>query len=476
MVIHTPSVDSAAMSAFDLQAILEAYGGPPTAGDAAHLNPRFLDLLRLTGFDRRFVGGRGATLVDDRGDGYVDAIGGYACLSVGRDHSVVREALEQALRLAPPTLIQFEVPPLAVALADRLKRFLDRRDDRVFFVNSGTEAVEAAMKIARAATGRPGFAHWSNAFHGLTFGALSLNGAAWLRRGFEPLVPGCREVPFGDLDALRIALADRSTAAFFYEPIQGKGVIEHGAGVLREVAEICRATDTLLVADEVQTGLGRTGAALASDQDGVVPDLVCLSKALSAGMVPVGAVVGRADVFDRVFDSVERSVVHSSTFRENPLAMTAGLAALQVLEDERLVERSASLGRRLADGLRDLAAREPGVRAVRGRGLMLGVELDPAAMAFDLPGFASRTPTLVAQAVCVRMLVEHRVLVQSTAKSSAVIKIVPPLVIDDTDADRIVEAFGATLTELRRGRGAALRGFLDMIGRAPGVVLRESVR
>ena len=464
------------MTGFDLQSILDAYGGPPTVGDAAHLNPRFLDLLRLTGFDRRFVRGEGAWLFDERGDRYVDAIGGYACLSVGRNHPVVREALEQALRIGPPTLVQFEVPPLAVALADRLKRFVDRPEDRVFFVNSGTEAVEAAMKIARAATGRPGFAFWSNAFHGLTLGALSLNGAAWLRRGFEPLVPGCREVPFGDLAALEATLADRSIAAFFYEPIQGKGVIEHGTGVLREVAEICRRTGTLLVADEVQTGLGRTGAALASDQDGVQPDLVCLSKALSAGMVPVGAVVGRAAIFDRVFDSIERSVVHSSTFRENPLAMTAGLAVLQVLEDERLVVRAAAAGRRLIDGLRKLAAREPGIAAVRGRGLMIGLELDPHAMAFGLPGYGSHTTTLVGQAVSVRMLVEHRVLVQSTAKSSAVIKVVPPLVIDDDDVDRIVEAFAATIADLRRGRGAAIRGLLDMIARAPDVVLRESVR
>ncbi len=464
------------MTGFDLQSILDAYGGPPTAGDAAHLNPRFLDLLRLTGFDRRFVRGEGAVLFDDEGTRYVDAIGGYACLSVGRNHPVLRDALEQALRIAPPTLIQFEVPPLAVALADRLKRFVGRPDDRVFFVNSGTEAVEAAMKIARAATGRPGFAHWSNAFHGLTLGALSLNGAAWLRRGFEPLVPGCREVPFGDLAALESALADESVAAFFYEPIQGKGVIEHGPGVLREVAEICRRTGTLLVADEVQTGLGRTGAPLASDQDGVQPDLVCVSKTLSGGMVPVGAVLGRAAILDRVFDSVERSVVHSSTFRENPLAMTAGLAVLQILEDERLVTRSAEVGRRLLDGLRGLATRDSGIAAVRGRGLMLGVELDPKIMAFDLPGFGSRTATLVAQAVSVRMLVEHQVLVQSTAKTSAVIKVVPPLVIEADDVDRIIDAFAATVADLRRGRGAAIRSLLDMLGRAPDVVLRESIR
>ena len=464
------------MGGFDLQSIIDAYGGKPTAQDVAHLNPRFHDLLRLTGLDRRFVEGHGPWLIDDSGRRHLDAIGGYACLAVGRNHPVIRQALEQVLAAGLPGLIQFEVPPLAVALADRLKRFVDRTEDRVFFVNSGTESVEAAMKICRAATGRPGFAHWSNAFHGLTMGALSLNGSEWLRRGFRPLVPGCREVPFGDLKALRTTLEDRSIAAFFYEPIQGKGVVEHESGLLQEVAEICRQTGTLLVADEVQTGLGRTGATLASRQEGVEPDLVCLSKVLSAGTVPVGAVIGRTEIFDRVFDSVERSVVHSSTFRENPLAMVTGLATLQVLEDEDLVRRSAELGRRITAGLKTDSGWATGIREVRGRGLMIGVELDPAAMAFDLPGFGARTPTLVAQAVALRMLETHAILVQSTAKSSSVIKIVPPLVIGESEADLIADALLETLAELGRGRGAAIRGLIDMLSRAPDVVLRETFR
>ena len=464
------------MAGFDLQAILDAYGGVPTAQDVAHLNPRFHDLLRLTGLDRRFVDGTGPWLVDESGRRYLDAIGGYACLAVGRNHPVVRDALRQVLEAGPPSLIQFEVPPLAVALADRLKNFIDRRDDRVFFVNSGTEAVEAAMKICRAATDRPGFAHWSNAFHGLTMGALSLNGSEWLRRGFRPLISDCHEVPFGDLDALRITLQDRRIAAFFYEPIQGKGVVEHEPGVLREVAEICRQTGTLLVADEVQTGLGRTGATLASRHDGVEPDLICLSKVLSAGMVPVGAVVGRAEIFDRVFESVERSVVHSSTFRENPLAMTAGLATLQVLEREDLVERSSAMGARIVEGLRTESGWAPGIRSIRGRGLMIGVELDPDAMSFGIPGFGTRTSTLVAQAVALRMLDAHGILVQSTAKSSAVIKIVPPLVIQESEADLIASSLLETIAELRRGRGAGIRGLIDMLSRAPDVVLREAFR
>ena len=463
------------MNAFDLQNILDSYA-TYSPEDRLHLNPRFADLLRLIGLDRRFVAASGAHLFDEQGDRYLDAVGGFAALSLGRNHPTLIDAIRQAVELQPPALVQFEIPPLAVALADRLKTVLGRREDRVFFVNSGTESVEAAMKIARAATGRSGFAHWTNAFHGLTFGALSLNGAAWLRRGFEPVIPGCREIEFGDLDALERALEDRSIAAMFVEPIQGKGVHPHPPGVLPAVAEICRRTGTLLVADEVQTGLGRTGDLLAVDHDGVRPDLICLSKALSGGMVPVGAVVGDASIFDRVFDSVERSVVHSSTFRENPLAMAAGLASLHVLETEGLVDRSRTCGQRLVEGLRGVMMRTRGIREVRGRGLMIGIELDPSALAFDLPGYGSRTPTLVAQAVVAWMLQKHRILVQSTSKSSPVIKVVPPLVVTDDDVDWFTTGLESTLRELARGRGAAVRGLLQMLVRAPDVVVREAFR
>ena len=462
-----PAADREPVPDFDLKAMLDGYGGRPTAEDAAHLNPRFHDLLRLVGLDRRFVGGSGPRLVDEEGRRHLDAIGGYACHSVGRDHPVVVDALRQVLDLAPPPLVQFEFPPLAVALADRLKRFLDRSEDRVFFVNSGAEAVEAAMKIARASTGRPGFAHWSNAFHGLTLGALSLNGAEWLKRGFGPLVPGCHEVPFGDVGALRRTLADRSIAAFFYEPIQGKGVIEHGPGVLREVAEACRETGTLLVADEVQTGLGRTGDVLASRGDGVEPDLVCLSKTLSAGMVPVGAVVGRSEVFDRVFDSIERSVVHSSTFRENP---DGGRARRPAGSSRRVSSTPGPRGthraglERIRDRGTDPKRPGPGTRSgrtrSRGDGLRSPRPRDgrrrwsPGGLGADARG--SPDP------------------VQSTSKSSCVIS-GAPLVIGDAEADMIVDAFDATIRDLRRG-GARRCEASRHAHPGPDVVLRESLR
>ncbi|MCH2161290.1 MAG: aspartate aminotransferase family protein, partial [Phycisphaerales bacterium] len=387
------------MANFDLKSILETHGSAAGEGYAQHLNPKFVDLLNLTGFDRTFVRGEGPYLFDEDGQRYLDCIGGYACVALGRNHPVVQDALQQVLASGVPSFVQWEASPLAVALASELKACTDRDQDRVFFVNTGTEGIEAALKFARAYTGRPALAHCDNAFHGLTLGALSLNGGEWLRSGFGPFLPDVRSVAYGDAAGLETALADRKVAAFVVEPIQGKGVQLPPEGWLRTVAEICRATDTLLVMDEVQTGLGRAGSMLRSAEEGVDADIVVLSKVLSAGMVPIGAVLARAGIIDKVFDSVDRSVVHSSTFREGPLALVAGLAAVHVLREENLVERSRTLGQDLIDRLRALAERVPGIQEVRGAGLMIGVELDTRALARSIPGLGGVRNTLVSQAM-----------------------------------------------------------------------------
>ena len=249
--------------------------------------------------------------------------------------------------------------------------------DKVFFSNSGTEAVEAAIKFARAATRRSGIVYCSHAFHGLTYGSLSLNGDQNFRAGFGPLVPDCIEVAFNDLAALEQALASRTVAAFFVEPIQGKGVILPDDGYLQGAFELCRKYGTLFVADEIQTGLGRTGRFLASEHWGIEPDMVLLAKALSGGHVPVGAVLTHKWVFDKVFNSMVRAVVHGSTFSKNDLAMAAGLATLQVIESERLIERSAQLGERLLRSFEEMSRRHELIRSVRGKGLMIGVEFGP---------------------------------------------------------------------------------------------------
>ena len=294
-------------------------------------------VLKTIGFDVRFRAGRGQYLFDQDGKRYLDLLSGWGVFAIGRNHPSLRETLKGVLDSDLPNLVQMEVSTLAGVLAERLLRYAPYLQ-KAFFANSGTESVEAALKFARSATGRPGLVYCSHAFHGLTYGALSINGDATFRQGFEPLLPGCIEIPFNDLAALERVLAARDVAAFVVEPIQGKGVNVPEDGYLQGAAELCRKHGTLLIADEVQTGIGRTGRFLAVEHWGVEPDMVVLAKSLSGGHVPVGAVLTRKWIFDKVFDRMDRAVVHGSTFAKNDLAMAAGLATLEVMEQERLTE------------------------------------------------------------------------------------------------------------------------------------------
>ena len=283
--------------------------------------------------------------------------------AVGRNHPAIRAALKSVLDADLPNLVQMDVSTLAGVLAERLLALVPHLD-KVFFANSGAELVEAAMKFARAATGRSGIAYCSHAFHGLTYGALSLNGDEIFRRGFEPLIPDCVCVPFNDLAALDKVLSTRRIAAFVVEPIQGKGVILPDEDYLRGVQDLCRRYGTLFIADEIQTGIGRTGKFLAGEHWGIEPDMVLLAKALSGGHVPVGAVLMRKWIFDKVFDRMDRAVVHGSTFSKNDLAMAAGIATLEVIKAEGVTENAARMGERL---VRELSAHAGSLRAAEER-------------------------------------------------------------------------------------------------------------
>ena len=437
------------MSDIDLGSILGSCTNP---GDryARLLNPRFYKLLRALGFDRTFIRGEGPWLFDEAGDRYLDAIAGYAAITIGRNHPVLIDALHQALDSGLPSLVQFEANPLAGALAERLLETTGRGGDRVYFTNSGTEGVEAAIKFARASTGRSRLIHCTRGFHGLTLGALSLNGNPGLREGFGPLLADVREIPFGDREALAAALAEEPTAAFIIESVQGKTLAVAENEWLQEVERLCREHGTLLIADEVQTGLGRTGAILGTDHAGIRPDIVVLSKALSGGMVPVGAVIARDSILEDVFASMARSHVHSSTFKENVLAMVAGIASLSILREERLEQRAEELGALLRTRLETVAAETGCIRAVRGRGLMLGIELDVERMAgsIKLPVIGRHRSTLVAQAVVRHLLIEHRILALSTSAESATIKFTPALVIEHEQIEQLAAAVQQTLERL----------------------------
>ena len=424
---------------------------------ARHLNEQMVRVLRAIGFDVGFARGEGPYLYDRDGRRYLDLLSGWGVLALGRNHPRLREALASVIGSDLPNLVQMDVPVLAGVLAERLLRHVPWLD-KVFFANSGTEAVEAAVKFARAATGRPGIVHCDHAFHGLTYGALSLNGDDIFRKGFGPLLPACASVPFGDLAALEAALAPRRAAAFVVEPIQGKGVNMPGDGYLAAAAALCRRHGTLFVADEIQTGLGRTGRFLAVEHWGVEPDLVLLAKALSGGHVPVGAVLTRKWIFDKVFDRMDRAVVHGSTFAKNDLAMAAGIATLEVLESEKLVERAARLGDRLLASFEDMARRYEFVRAARGKGLMLGIEFGPPRSlklkaAWSMIEAVNRG--LFCQLITVPLFKEHKVLSQVAGHANHTVKLLPPLVIDEADCDWIEGAFDAVIADSHRMPGAA---------------------
>ena len=305
-----------------------------------YMNEMMVRVLQTIGYDVGFTRGIGQYLFDRSGRRYLDLLSGWGVFGIGRNHPKLRAALTAILAADLPNLVQMDVPPLAGILAERLLRYTPFLE-KAFFTNSGAEAVEASMKFARSATGRPGIVYCAHAFHGLSYGALSVNGDHNFRDGFGPLLSNCSQIPFNDLAALETALASRQVAAFIVEPIQGKGVNVPDDHYLSCALELCHKYGSLLIADEIQTGLGRTGRFLAIDHWGIEPDMVLLSKTLSGGHVPVATVLTRKWILDRVFDRMDRAVVHSLTFANNDLAMAAGIATLDVLESEHLIENAA---------------------------------------------------------------------------------------------------------------------------------------
>src|ERR1700722_17731975 len=314
-----------------------------------HLNPQMGRILRTLGFDKSWKGGEGAHLIDADGERYLDLFGGYGVFAIGRNHPEAIRALEEVMAAHTGNLPQLGVTLLSGVLAEQLLARAPGSVAAMVPANTGTEAVEAAIKISRAATGRPRILYAEHAFHGLTLGSLSINGNAEFRNGFGPLLGDCESVPFGDLDALERELARGDVAAFIVEPIQGKGVNLPPDGYLAAAQRLCREAGTLFVCDEVQTGVGRTGRFLALEHWELEPDLICVAKALSGGLVPIGAVLVSRAAFEKGFDGMERAVRHGSTFGGNDLAAAAALATLRVLDQERLVEHAEGMGKLLLE-------------------------------------------------------------------------------------------------------------------------------
>jgi ornithine--oxo-acid transaminase len=459
-----------------LSELVEERGAEALDLHAQTINPQFVRLLRTIGFDRHWARAEGAYLWDSDGNRYLDLLGGFGMFNVGRNNPRIREALVEALELERPGSVQLGVDALPALLAEELLRRVPARLERALFTSSGAEAVEAALKLGRAATGRPRVLSAEHGFHGLTLGALSANANPEFSGRFGPLLPGFDHVAWNDLEALERELAREDVALFIVEPVQGKGVNLPGAGYLEGAQELCRRYGTLFCVDEVQTGLGRTGRMLALEHWSLEPDLVTLAKSLSGGYVPVGALLMSAQVYDGVFDSLPNAVSHGSTFAPNDLAMVAGLATLRELDEQRLVERSARLGERLLERTQPLIEGSEVVRDVRGLGLMWAIE-------FEEPPGGSRTwklleriqPGLFSQLVVVPLFRDHRILSQVAGHGMNVVKALPPLVVSEEDLDGFVSALEETIARAERMPRALVRFALGA-ARAGGKPRRRLVR
>jgi acetylornithine/succinyldiaminopimelate/putrescine aminotransferase/nucleoside-diphosphate-sugar epimerase len=420
-----------------------------------HLDSSLVDVLRILGFDKAYTHAQGSHLYDAAGRAYLDLHSGEGFASLGHNNPDVREVLEATLAEGMVDGVQIHYSVLAGMLAQELAQRLPGGLDAVFFASSGAEAVDSAIKFARASTGRARLLSCESSFHGVTLGPLSLVGDDFFKEGFGPLLPGCARVPFGDLERLERELASDDVAAFIVEPIQGRKVTLPPEDYLREAQELCRRHGTLFVVDEIQTGLGRTGRWFALEEWGLRPDMVLVGKALSGGFMPVAAMVTTREIFDAAVGTLERSYVHQSTYGRNRLSMAAGLAALRIIERDRLLEHVAAVSGVLLDGLTELQSRYELIGEVRGRGLMIGIELrEPrsrvARLNWQLIHRASEG--LFGQLIVIPLHRDHGVITMVAGKND-VIKLLPPLTLSVEEANTFLTALDSVLSDCASAAG-----------------------
>lgn len=434
----------------DMLSPMSGLSHPATQKYAAHVNPAFVKLLGAFGYGRVFTRAKGTRLWDSDGVEYLDCLAAFGVMNLGHNPPALAERAKAILDDDAPNLchvgIQVHAAELAASLASMAPSL-----SRVLFSSSGGEAVESAMKLARAATRRVPILYCKGGFHGTGLGPLSIMGSGRMRDPFEPLLPQCYEIPFDDLGALKTALETHKPAAFITEPIQAEaGVIVPSPGYLTEAGALCRKAGTLFVLDEVQTGLGRTGAMFAFDEEGCVPDVLVLGKALGGGLVPISAAMTTAEIHDRAFGRVDRFDLHGTTFSGNAFGCRVARAGLDLLIEGQLTENAKARGEELARGLETALSGHPFVKAIRGRGLLIGLEIGATAKGGGLLGRI--LPTVVegvskhvfGQWLALRLL-EEGIVAQPASQQWNVLKIEPPLIITPEEIDRVVRTIASIL-------------------------------
>ncbi len=387
-----------------------------------YVNPAQARLFRFMGLACVESQAEGWIVTDSTGRKFIDCLGGYGMFALGHRHPKVVEAVENVLHTMPMCGKVLLNRPLA-DLSEELARITPGALQYSFFVNSGTEAVEGCLKLARLATKRTKFVAAANAFHGKTMGSLTATGRDLYRDPFKPLLEGFTHVPYGDLQAMEAAITEE-TAAVILEPIQGEGgIIIPPAGYLKQVEELCHARGALLIADEVQTGIGRTGKWFGVDHEAVQPDLMACAKALGGGVMPIGAIIGTPAAWQGL---IEAPFLHTSTFGGNEMACAAGVAAIKAIEEEDLLRRSTETGAYFKAGLEAIQKEFPKViREIRGRGMMMGIDLTKEG----------------AGGMLMALMIDKSIIVAYTLNNPKVIRIEPPLIMPKEVVDYVLEQF-----------------------------------
>ena len=432
-----------------------------------HINPGLVSLLGLINADKRFVRASGVSIWDEEGNEYMDFLGAYGAMNTGHNHPRILEALEKVKGM--PNMFQSSLNCMAAALARNLALITPGGLKRSFFCNSGAEAVECSLKLARASTKKQRLLYCEHSFHGKSLGALSVTGRAKYQAPFMPLLPGTEMVPFGDAEKLEEKLRTYDVAAFIVEPIQGEaGVIVPPDGYLKTARELCTHYGALLIADEIQTGFGRTGYLFACEHDGVAPDIMCLAKSLSGGLIPVGACIATEEVWDRAYGGLDRALLHTSTFGGNAWACAAGISSLQVIMEEDLPGKAAVNGAYFLDELKKLQKDNPMIKDVRGRGLLIGIEFEkPARGVVDrLTGgmINSLSEEYIGALVAGELLNRERVITAFTFNNPYVIRMEPPLTVTRGQIDSVLEKIKNVFTRNRGFMRMAVSGAMTAVG------------
>src|SRR3954469_23125735 len=435
---------------FDLKEIIAARLGENYELHHRHINRTLVAAQRVIGFDKVYARAEGAYLYDMDNAAYLDFLSGYSVFNIGRNHPVVKKAIRDVLDLDLPNMVQMDCSLLSGLLAEAITKRTPPHLDAVFFCNSGTEAMEGALKFARAATQRKRVISLEGAFHGLSLGSLSLMGCESFTEGFGPLMEGFdTRVALDDINALERELAKGDVAAFVIEPVQGKGCKSPETDFFQRAQALCRKHGTLLLCDEIQTGLGRTGKMFGFEHWNLEPDIITIAKSLSGGYVPCGAIVARREIYQKTFSRMDRCVVHSTTFGRNNLAMACGLAALEVIDSENLIENAARMGALLMQKIDALREKHSFLKEVRGKGLIIGIEFhEPQEFKLRMAWKVLHKidKVLFAQMIVSQMLTKHQILTQVAGHGMDVMKILPPLMITEVEVNKFVTALDDVLT------------------------------